>query len=121
MPEPISSSTAAGTVTGLAVLSLLPGLDAEIVMGAFAGALIWICTTEELGILRRIALFVAAFLAGIYAAGFCANLLAIIVPEAIAVPRAVGALIASAVTVRLLQFILRKSPDDLLDLFRRRG
>ncbi|XEI33371.1 phage holin family protein [Aeromonas veronii] len=121
MPEPISSGTAASTVTGLAVLSLLPGLDADVVMGAFAGALIWICTTEELGILRRLALFVAAFMVGLHGAGFCAALLGTITPESLAVPRAVGALVASAITVRLLQFVLRKSPDDLLNLLRRRG
>ena len=45
MPEPISSSAATSTLTGLALLSLFPGLDIEVVLAAFAGAMVFIATT----------------------------------------------------------------------------
>ena len=61
MPEPISSSAATSTLTGLALLSLFPGVDPGVLLGAFAGALVFIATTAELGNLRKAGLFIAAF------------------------------------------------------------
>ena len=49
MPEPISSSAATSTLSALALLSLFPGVDPGVLLGAFAGALVFIATTAELG------------------------------------------------------------------------
>ena len=53
MPEPISSSAATSTLSALALLSLFPGVDPGVLLGAFAGALVFIATTAELGNLRE--------------------------------------------------------------------
>ena len=98
MPEPISSSAATSALTGLALLSLFPGVDPGVLLGAFAGALVFIATTAELGNLRKAGLFIAAFVAGALAAPL------------------VAAMLASALAVHLLQWILRKTPEDLLKL-----
>ncbi|MEA9442251.1 MULTISPECIES: putative holin [Aeromonas] len=116
MPELVSSSAAAFTVTGLAMLSLFPGVDPGVLLGAFAGAMVFIVTTTELGNLRKAGLFVAAFVAGALAAPLVAAMLASVLPQSVEVPKAVGALLASALTVHLLQWILRKAPEDLLKL-----
>ena len=39
-----------------------------------------------------------------------------VLPLSVEVPRAVGAMLASALAVHLLQWILRKTPEDLLKL-----
>ncbi|MCR3893100.1 phage holin family protein [Aeromonas caviae] len=116
MPEPISSSAATGTLSALALLSLFPGVDPGVLLGAFAGALVFIATTAELGNLRKAGLFVAAFVAGALAAPLVAAMLASVLPLSVEVPRAVGAMLASALAVHLLQWILRKTPEDLLKL-----
>jgi hypothetical protein len=116
MPEPISSSAATSAITGLALLSLFPGVDPGVLLGAFAGALIFIVTTAELGNLRKAVLFIAAFVAGALAAPLVAAMLASVLPQSVEVPKAVGALLASALAVHLLQWVLRKAPDDLLKL-----
>ncbi|HDT5893014.1 TPA: putative holin [Aeromonas hydrophila] len=122
MPEPISSSTATGTVLGLALMSLIPGLDAASVLGAFAGALVFIVSAEELGHLRKVVLFIASFIAGLLLADLAGRLLATVMPASVDVSQGVGALIASALAVRLLQAAMRESPGSLLGgLINRRG
>ena len=116
MPEPISSSAATSTLSALTLLSLFPGVDPGVLLGAFAGALVFIATTAELGNLRKAGLFVAAFVAGALAAPLVAAMLASVLPLSVEVPRAVGAMLASALAVHLLQWILRKMPEDLLKL-----
>ena len=117
MPEPISSSAATSTLTGLALLSLFPGLDIEVVLAAFAGAMVFIATTTELGNLRKAGLFVAAFIIGILFADQVAAIVTTLHPaKAAGSPRAIGALLASAMAVHLLQWALRKAPEDLFKL-----
>ncbi|MNF65333.1 hypothetical protein D3C85_1100160 [compost metagenome] len=121
MPEPISSSAATGTVTGLALLSLIPGLDPAVMLGAFAGALVFIGTFDELSNWRRGGLFLASLLIGLLAADITATLLSTVLPRALNVTDAIGAIIASSISVHLLQGLLRKTPDDLISPFRRKG
>jgi len=104
------------TLTGLALLSLFPGVDPGVLLGAFAGALVFIATTAELGNLRKAGLFIAAFVTGALAAPLVATVLASVLPQSVEVPKAVGALLASALAVHLLQWALRKAPEDLLKL-----
>ena len=73
-------------------------------------------TTAELGNLRKAGLFIAAFVTGALAAPLVATVLASVLPQSVEVPKAVGALLASALAVHLLQWALRKAPEDLLKL-----
>ncbi|MGY6039053.1 putative holin [Aeromonas sp. AE23HZ002T15] len=121
MPEPISSSAATAAAGGLAFLSLIPGLDPAAVLGAVAGALIFINTVDQLSNWRRGGLFLASVLIGLLAADITATLLSTVLPQVFNVTNALGAILASAMSVHLLQGLLRKSPDDLIDLIRRKG
>ncbi|MGL5224445.1 MAG: putative holin [Aeromonas sp.] len=122
MPEPISSSTATGAVFGLALMSLIPGLDVASVLGAFAGSMVFIVSAEDLGPLRKIALFIASFLAGLLLADLVGGLLATLTPGNLRVSQGVGSLVASALAVRVLQTALRDMPTGLLgNLLNRRG
>lgn len=121
MPEPISTFTATSTLAGLAMLFTLPGLDPAMVLGAFTGAIVFAATAEEKGVLRNITLLIASFITGLLLTDLAAELLANILPVSINVSKAVGALIASSMTVRLLQTVIRNQ-DRLLDgLFNKRN
>ncbi|HHQ4900510.1 MAG: putative holin [Aeromonas sobria] len=121
MPEPISTFTATSTLAGLAMLFTLPGLDPAMVLGAFTGAIVFAATAEEKGVLRNITLLIASFITGLLLTDLAAELLANILPVSINISKAVGALIASSMTVRLLQTVIRNQ-DRLLDgLFNKRN
>ena len=49
MPEPISSSAATSTLTGLALLFTLPGVDPSVVLGALTGA---VCAAMAVGVAK---------------------------------------------------------------------
>ena len=58
MAEPISTSSATVAALGVATLSLFPGVDANVVMGAFAGSLLFVMTSADPSIPKRVAFFV---------------------------------------------------------------
>ncbi|MGL4448701.1 MAG: putative holin [Shewanella sp.] len=121
MPEPISSSSATGTVLGLALMSLIPGMDAASVLGAFAGALVFVVSAEEVGGFRKALLFVASFIGGLLLAAPVGGLLTTLTPASVDVSQGVGALVAAAMAVRLLQAALRDSAGGLLSMLTKRG
>ncbi|GAA0586886.1 putative holin [Halomonas salifodinae] len=64
MAEP-STATAAGTATVTAALiGLLPGIDANAVVGAFCGAALFVISAKDLGLFERLAYLVISFLIG---------------------------------------------------------
>lgn len=120
MPEPISSSVATSTLTGLVLLSALPGVDFSVVLGALTGALLFIATSDEPTLWRKVFLSVASFLSGLLMTDMASQLLATVLPLNVFANKAVAALLASALTVRLLQAILRNQ-DRLLDALFKKG
>jgi hypothetical protein len=64
MAEP-STATAAGTASLAAlVIGMLPGIDANAVVGAFCGAALFVISAKELGLLERLAYLAISFLIG---------------------------------------------------------
>lgn len=64
MPEPSSA-----TFTGIATLSaalfgLLPGVDANAVVGAFCGATLFVVSANDIGLFKRLIYLVISFLIG---------------------------------------------------------
>ncbi|MBV7413608.1 putative holin [Aeromonas sp. sif2433] len=118
MPEPISSSAATSALTGLILmLFTLPGVDTSVVLGAFTGALIFTSITDELGWLRKIALFIASFITGLLLAGLAGHLLANILPANVDVSNAVGAIIASTLTVKAFKTVILNMDNLFAVLF----
>ena len=117
MAEPVTSSYATGTVAAIALLSLFPGVQAAVVLGSFAGAVVFVMASDDLNLGKKAAFFVISFIAGCLAAPIAAGLLAGLLPARIAVSEGVGALIAAALAVRLLLWLIRRAenPADLLD------
>ena len=64
MAEP-STLTATATATGLATLiSMLPGIDANAVIGAFCGASLFVISAKDLSLFERLAYLVISLLIG---------------------------------------------------------
>lgn len=122
MAEPISTSSATVTALGVATLSLFPGVDANVVMGAFAGSLLFVMTAADPSIPKRIAFFVISFVAGCLTAELFASALDAVLPARVEVHAGIGALIASALVVKLLLWLIAQAdaPDRLLNVFKGR-
>lgn len=124
MAEPISaSSTAALAVTGIGAITLVPGVDAATVLGAFAGAAVFALNSDELTTGKKIAFLMLSIVMGWLAAPLAASLIARILPADTEVSHGVGALVASAVLVKLLLALIRlaDNSDRLVGLFRGNG
>ena len=116
MAEPASTTIATAAVTGVSLLALFPGLDAGAVLGAFAGAAVFVMSSSELTTRRKLAFLALAFVAGLIAAPMASALLATILPDRVQVSAGVGALLASALVIKVLIRLINKAdnPADLL-------
>ncbi|WP_156293348.1 putative holin [Serratia oryzae] len=67
MAEPVTTTTtvAGGAVTGVAIVTFFAGLPADVVLGAFAGAILFVASASEYGIRSRLILALGSFIAGI--------------------------------------------------------
>lgn len=122
MAEPASTTAATIAVTGASVLALFPGLDAGAVTGAFAGASVFVMSSSELGRLRALLFLCLSVVAGLIAAPLSAALLASILPDRVQVSTSVGALLASALVIKILIWLIDRAdnPAALLTLLKGR-
>ncbi|UXY16734.1 phage holin family protein [Chitiniphilus purpureus] len=123
MPEPITtSSVSTFAFIGAVLVGLFPGVDAGVALAAFAGAVLFVGTSAELGLWSKLLYLVVSLIAGCLAASFAASLLGVVLLGLVNVDRPVGALIAAASAVRLLLWLIRRSddPSAWLDLLRGR-
>lgn len=119
MAEPTSTTTAAVATAGL--LAMFPGVDAGIVLGAFSGAAVFVLSAADYSTLKKLAYLALAFFAGMLAAPLAAGLLATILPASVQAPPAVGALLAAALTIKLLLWLIEGAGDPLALLEKIRG
>lgn len=119
MTEP-GTGAATAALTGVTVAGLLSGVDSGVVIGAFAGAVIFVMSATDFIWLKKMALFVVSLLVGILAAPFAADLITWATPGDIEAGDPVGALVASAIAVRLLMSA-SQNPTGFFDRFRRGG
>ncbi|HHQ6573271.1 TPA: phage holin family protein [Serratia fonticola] len=107
MAEPLTATTAAtGTITGFAFLSFFAGLPADVVLGAFAGAILFVVSVSEYGVKSRLILAFGSFAAGLTMYKPAAALVVDLLP--LSYDRgadATGALIAAGCVVRILMMI----------------
>ena len=108
MAEPLISTTAGATVviSGLTIAGLYPVINAGVLIAAFAGSLIFVITDKEFSRWARWFLFLASVLSGIAAAPFAAGVINYLTPQAIEARLPTGALVASAVAVRVLMVLM---------------
>lgn len=121
MAEPISTSFATAATTAVTVVSLCPGIDASTVIGAFAGAVVFVMASTHLSIIKRVAFFMVSIINGCLCAKTVAAELTSMLPTHVDVPPSVGALIGAAVSVKLLLWLISRADhlDTWLDRFKR--
>ncbi|WP_114195492.1 putative holin [Edaphovirga cremea] len=123
MGEPVSTGTGAATyiLGGVTIIGLAPGINSGIVIGAFGGAVIYVLSSADISILRRVCLFLISFLVGIVSADFVTSIINYFTPDVIVAEAPLGAVVASAVAVRLLMFISKESGDPVKLIKKLRG
>lgn len=114
MAEPASTSAATLALTGAGLLALYPGLDAGTVLGAFAGGAVFVLSSHELSAAKKLAFLLLSIAAGIVGSASTASLIDWLLPGPVDVDKGVGALVASAVAVKLLLWLIASNPAELL-------
>jgi hypothetical protein len=86
------------------------------VLGAFAGGAVFVMSSTDLTPLKKLGFLGASIAAGLLAAQTVAGVLASFVPARVPVPSGVGALVAAALAVKLLLWLIRHAdnPAELL-------
>ena len=122
MSDPITSSGVAGSaLTGASIYGLLTGTDYGVVFGAFAGSVFYIATAADLSATRRIAYFVVSYIAGVLCAGLVGSKLSALTGYSDKPLDAIGAVIISALAVKILTFLNNQDIGSLVALITRRG
>lgn len=114
--DPISGTVGAATLTGVTVFGILSGLDYGVVFGAFAGAVYYVATAVDLTTPRRVAYFLVSYIAGVLCAGLVGSKLAVWTGYRDKPLDALGAVIISALAIKILTFL---SNQDLAEVFSR--
>lgn len=122
MSEPITGTgLAGGALTGASVYGLLTGADYGVVFGAFAGSVFYIATAADLSATRRMAYFVVSYIAGVLCAGLVGSKLSALTDYTDKPLDAIGAVIISALAVKILTFLNNQDIGSLVALITRRG
>lgn len=105
--EPVSAVTATTvTLTSVTFASLFAGTPAGVYVGAFAGAVVYVLSSQELSRFAQVGYFVASFLLGIVGAEFTTaiinKVMAKWLPNDVVVGTWLGATVAAAVGVGFL-------------------
>ncbi|MCB5312097.1 putative holin [Yersinia intermedia] len=103
MADPISGvGVASWAVTGITFVGLLSGVDAGAVVGAFAGSVLFVVLSGDFTKPVKGMLFIVSMIVGVLSADFVASIITAITPESVTAARPLGAIVSSAVAVRLL-------------------
>ena len=122
MSEPITGTgLTGGALTGASVYGLLTGTDYGVVFGAFAGSVFYIATAADLSTPRRMAYFVVSYIAGVLCSGLVGSMLSDLIGYNDKPLDAIGAVIISALAVKILTFLNNQDIGSLVALITRRG
>lgn len=121
MAEPASTTAATVAITGVSLLALFPWLDPGAVLGAFAGASVFVMSSNELSAAKKLAFLALAIIAGLIAGPFFTSLIDTALPERVEVSEGLGALVASAIVIKLLIWLISKAdnPESIFALLKR--
>lgn len=113
--EPISGTAVAYTgLAGASVFGMATGIDYGVVFGAFAGAVFYVATTANVTRGRLIGYFLTSFIVGVLGAGLVGSKLADWTGYSDRPLDALGAVLISALIIKVLTFL---NSQDLNTLF----
>ncbi|OCG24568.1 hypothetical protein A9G22_03935 [Gilliamella sp. App2-1] len=123
MIEP-TTTTFTAIISAFSISIIYPNIENGMILGALCGSILLVISEEHISVFRRIILFFISFSIGMLLAEMTLNLLIPLFPSNIQpkVPLGLGALVASAVSVKLLLWLIKKfdDPSDLFNSFRRK-
>ena len=114
MTEPTSLAGTGMVVAGISVAAILPGIDADALIGAFAGGTIYVISTPALKLWQRLAYLIVSAIAGYQATGEVQRLTPIH-------STGLSAFIVSAVIIAIALAIIEKCKKGDFSWFRRGG
>lgn len=103
------AEVASAAAAGIGSLALFPGADPSTVLAAFAGASVFVMSSQELGVLKKLVFLLLAFVCGMIAAPLSTEVLATVLPERIQVSESLGALLSSALVIKLLTQLIARA------------
>ena len=114
MSEPVSSTAVATYGLSITVLmSTMSEIPAGVFIGAFAGSVVYVLTNSDIPTFKRLCFFLISFIVGIlgseYAANIMTTLTATWLPTGSVVDRSIGAIVASAVAIKIILALIAKT------------
>lgn len=109
---------AAASATGQTLLSLFPGVDAGLVIGAFAGAVFSFVVSTEAAYWKRALLLIFAFIAGVYGGeAMSVFITEILTRRVVVIKPPLGAMVSAALSVAIFSTALDyvRNPGKLLE------
>nr|WP_318381248.1 phage holin family protein [uncultured Enterobacter sp.] len=115
MSDPVTGTSAlfSGGFLGALFYGLVTHTDYGVVFGAFAGAVFYAATAAHLSRLRLIAYFLTSFIVGVIGAGLMGAKLAALTGYTDPSLDALGAVLISALIIKVLKFLYKQ---DLMSL-----
>ena len=117
MHEPVSGTAITTGLGATTLLYYLAGVPSGVVIGSFAGAVVYVLTNSDIPIFKRLAFFLISFVVGIMAADYFTKIIEVVTfgftRKEIQVDTSIGALVASAIAIKLLLSLINKAkvPD----------
>ena len=114
MSEPVSSTAVATYGLGLTVLmGTVSEIPAGVFTGAFAGSVVYVLTNSDIPTFKRLCFFLISFIVGILGSEYAANLMTALtaawMPTNTVVDRSIGAIVASAVAIKIILALIAKT------------
>ena len=117
MSDPVSGTSAivTGGLMAASLFGLIAGIDYGVVFGAFAGAVFYVATAVNISRFRLAAYFMTSFIVGVLGAGLIGTKLAIWTGYRELSLDALGAVLLSALIIKILTFL---NNQDLTELYK---
>lgn len=112
MTEP-TTITFTALISAFSVSMIYPNIENGIILGALCGSMLLVISENNISLLRRILLFFISFSIGLLLAELTVYLIIPLFPKNIEekIPLGLGALISSAVSVKLLLWLIKHIDD----------
>ena len=117
MSDPVSGTSAivTGGLMAASLFGLIAGIDYGVVFGAFAGAVFYVATAVNISRFRLAAYFMTSFIVGVLGAGLIGTKLAIWTGYSERSLDELGAVLLSALIIKILTFL---NNQDLTELYK---
>ncbi|HDV6335118.1 TPA: phage holin family protein [Klebsiella michiganensis] len=121
MSDPVSGTSiiVAGGLMGAGMFGLVTGIDYGVVFGAFAGAVFYVATAVNITCFRLAAYFMTSFIVGVLGSGLIGTKLAIWTGYNERPLDALGAVLISALIIKILTFLNNQELTDLYKILTR--